>query len=139
MRPRQTRRIAGRAFALILLCVATTAGAILPDPLVETRYAGAPRRDAKGQIIRRADTLAAFRKVHPCPATMAFTGACPGWSIDHVISLACGGADAVWNMQWLPNGIKTAPGIGKDRWERSIYAFTPPYPDTGACINKVIP
>lgn len=122
------------AFLLFAAGVASAA----PDPLVEIRYAGAPKRDAKGQIIRRADTLAAFRKIHPCPATMLFAGACPGWSIDHVISLACGGADAVWNMQWLPNGIKTAPGIGKDRWERSIYAATPPFPDTGACINKVI-
>lgn len=28
-------------------------------------------------------------------------GACPGWNIDHVVPLCRGGADAVWNLQWL--------------------------------------
>lgn len=90
-------------------------------PLDETRYCGPPRRDAKGQIIRRADVLTAFKREHTCPVTGVSTGACPGWAIDHVIPLACGGCDAVSNLQWLPNGLKSVATIGKDRFERKIY------------------
>lgn len=43
----------------------------------------------------------AFRKNNPCPATGRTKGACPGWHVDHVIPLACGGADSPSNMQWL--------------------------------------
>ena len=28
------------------------------------------------------------------------SGACPGWVVDHVKALACGGADRSENMQW---------------------------------------
>jgi 5-methylcytosine-specific restriction endonuclease McrA len=49
-------------------------------------------------------------------------GACPGWEVDHVIPLACGGCDAVANMQWLPSGAKsTSSPLAKDRWERRVY------------------
>jgi 5-methylcytosine-specific restriction endonuclease McrA len=44
---------------------------------------------------------AEFQRLHPCPATGAKRGACPGWQVDHVIPLKCGGADAPVNMQWL--------------------------------------
>jgi 5-methylcytosine-specific restriction endonuclease McrA len=42
-----------------------------------------------------------FRKQHPCPATQKHRGACPGWQVDHVIPLKCGGLDSPANMQWL--------------------------------------
>ena len=42
-----------------------------------------------------------FRKAHPCPSTGKTTGSCPGYHVDHQIPLACGGADAAYNMQWL--------------------------------------
>lgn len=42
-----------------------------------------------------------FRKYNPCPATGRTTGACPGWHVDHIVPLACGGADKPYNMQWL--------------------------------------
>jgi hypothetical protein len=91
------------------------------DPLVEQRYCGPPARTATGEIKRRAAVLGAFRRAHPCPVTGSTSGACPGWAIDHVIPLACGGCDAVSNLQWLPNGLKSAAVIGKDRFERKIY------------------
>jgi hypothetical protein len=90
-------------------------------PLEEQRYCGVPHRDADGTIHRNTSVIAAFKRQHPCPVNGKTTGACGGWAIDHVIPLACGGCDAVSNMQWLPNGIKSAPTIGKDRFERLIY------------------
>lgn len=107
----------------VLACAAVVlATAACASPLTETRYCGAPPRDAAGEIVRDARVARAFRRVHPCPSTGLATGACPGWSIDHVIPLACGGCDSVANMQWLPNEIKRAAGeLPKDRWERRVY------------------
>jgi hypothetical protein len=39
---------------------------------------------------------------------------CPGYVIDHIKALACGGADAPRNMQWQ----SIAAGKEKDGWER---------------------
>ena len=107
------------------------------DPLVEYRYIGSPRRDGNGRIIRRLDVLAAFQAQHPCPSTGLRAGKCPDWYIDHVIPLACGGIDAVSNLQWLHKSIKsTAYQRGffpKDRVERLIYGQEPPIPGTGSC------
>jgi hypothetical protein len=55
-----------------------------------------------------------FQRAHPCPSTERTTGACPGYRKDHVIPLACGGADTVSNMQWQT----VAEAKAKDRWER---------------------
>ena len=82
-------------------------------------------RDSNGVIIRSSKPGYAFRQIHPCPITFKTTGACPGWSIDHVIPLASGGCNILENMQWLPNEIKTCAGkFCKDRWERIINAPT---------------
>lgn len=112
--------IAGLAI-LMAFCTAH-AGA-----LNETRYCTAvPHRDADGSISRRADVLRSFRNRYPCPSTGQQRGACPGWAIDHVIPLACGGCDAVSNLQWLPVEIKRCRGeLCKDRWERTIYECRP--------------
>ncbi len=56
----------------------------------------------------------AFQKANPCPATGKKTGACPGYVVDHVIPLACGGADAPANMQWQ----SYSSAKKKDKWER---------------------
>lgn len=107
---------------LLLLCLVLVALPVYGDALSETRYCGIPGRDAHGALKRRADVIAAFRKAHPCPATGQTKGACPGWAIDHVIPLICGGCDAVTNMQWMPNAIKSAAGaLPKDRWEQRVY------------------
>lgn len=50
---------------------------------------------------RSASAKAAFRRANPCPATGKTTGTCPGWEVDHIKPLACGGPDAPDNMQWL--------------------------------------
>lgn len=121
---------------LLPLCAALfltgCAAAPLP-PLSEVRYCRAePTRTATGQILRRADVIAAFRKVHPCPATGQTSGACPGWAIDHIIPLVCGGCDAVSNLQWLPTAIKSAAGTDpKDRWEQRVYCASPARPASG--------
>src|SRR6267143_450452 len=55
-----------------------------------------------------------FQRQHPCPSTGRPTGACPGYIKDHIVPLACGGPDAVSNMQWQT----IAAAKAKDRWER---------------------
>ena len=56
-----------------------------------------------------------FKREHPCPATGLSTGRCPGYVIDHVNPLECGGADAPYNMQWQT----VADGKAKDKTERN--------------------
>lgn len=63
---------------------------------------------------RSRQALAAYRAAEPCPATGLTRGACPGYVIDHVVALACGGPDEPGNMQWQT----TADAKAKDRWER---------------------
>ena len=106
--------------ALVIFIMSPALATNLPAT-EELRYCGGPLRSESGEIVRRNDVLYAFKKIHPCPVTGLSTGACPGWQMDHIIPLACGGCDSVNNMQWLPVGIKTAAVIGKDRFERKIY------------------
>jgi hypothetical protein len=108
------------ATLLVTFLIAMPVLAQLPA-LDEVRYCGEPKREADGSIARSREVLGAFKRVHPCPANGATSGACPGWAIDHVIPLACGGCDAVSNLQWLPNELKSKAVIGKDRFERRIY------------------
>ena len=91
--------------------------------LADNRYITGPiQRDENGVIKRDRKVVYAFRKQHPCPPTGKSRGACYGWSVDHVIPLACGGKDEIENMQWLPNEIKSSAGVlPKDRWERQVY------------------
>ena len=104
-----------------------------PEPaLTETRYCGEPKRNLNGEIIRRAAVRDAFLFAHPCPSTGLREGRCDGWQVDHVIPLACGGCDAVSNMQWLPLSLKIAPVVGKDRFERKIYGG---YVPTSTCTQ----
>lgn len=68
--------------------------------------------DAGGK--RSQSAKVEFKKRQPCPATGASKGPCAGYVIDHITPLACGGADAPWNMQWQT----VAEGKAKDKWER---------------------
>ena len=63
---------------------------------------------------RSREVTREFQREHPCPSTRLTTGACPGYRKDHVKALACGGPDAVSNMQWQT----IAAARAKDRWER---------------------
>lgn len=69
---------------------------------------------AQAKIHRDHHAITAFKHQHPCPATGRSSGKCPGYVIDHINPLACGGADAPSNMQWQTN----AAAAEKDRWER---------------------
>lgn len=79
------------------------------------RYALSPARDARGRIKRSGAAKDAFKRQQPCPSTGRGSGACPGYVIDHVKPLECGGADAPSNMQWQT----IADGKAKDKTERS--------------------
>ncbi len=105
-----------------LLMVSPVVQAQTLDPLKEYRVCTVePKRTASGKILRRADVLRVFQTIHPCPSTGLTEGNCKGWSIDHVIPLACGGCDSVHNLAWMPLVIKAGPGdYPKDRWERKI-------------------
>jgi hypothetical protein len=108
---------------LVALALALSMGACTAaSPLQETRVGAEVLRSEGGQIQRSSAVVRAFQQRWACPATHQHTGACPGWAVDHVIPLACGGLDAVSNLQWLPNEIKSAPGaLTKDRFERWVY------------------
>ena len=55
-----------------------------------------------------------FKYSHPCPSNGNTKGPCPGYVIDHIKALACGGADDPSNMQWQ----SVEQGKAKDAWER---------------------
>lgn len=123
------KRLAVGWFAAAILAGCATAPQPAPvksgyqlDPLVEYRYLGVVERSPTGETARSQQVIAAFKKHWACPANGAHSGPCQGWAIDHVIPLACGGADAVWNLQWLPDQIKLQKGeFSKDHFERRIY------------------
>lgn len=70
--------------------------------------------NADARIPRSHSAKAAFQRLYHCPATDRPRGPCPGYVIDHVIPLACGGADDPLNMQWQT----TADAKAKDKIER---------------------
>ena len=108
------------------------------DP-VDIRYCSLVQRDANGKIIRDHKVLEEFATLHPCPSTGEASRFCPGWAIDHVIPLSCGGCDAIHNLQWLPDQIKSAAGkYPKDRWERKIY-YAPGITTEKSCTVEIIP
>lgn len=112
----------GFCIAWFVILVAFPADAQVLDPIVDYRYAGEVIRDADGKTSRSTKVINAFKKQWACPSTGLHKGACPGWAIDHVIPLACGGRDAVYNMAWLPDeGKSCAADYCKDRYERKVY------------------
>src|SRR5207244_4509340 len=71
------------------------------------------KRDKHGRIKRSSAAKHSFERQHPCPSTGRTSGRCPGYVVDHVRPLECGGADAPSNMQWQT----VAAGKAKDRTE----------------------
>jgi hypothetical protein len=49
---------------------------------------------------RSREARESFKRAHPCPSTGKKSGACPGYTIDHIKPLKRGGPDAPSNMQW---------------------------------------
>jgi hypothetical protein len=80
----------------------------------QTHSNGSVQRDSHGKIKRSAASKNAFKRQQPCPSTSKSRGACPGYVIDHVKPLECGGADAPSNMQWQT----VSAGKSKDKTER---------------------
>lgn len=125
------------ALSFLLAAQAAAQTDPLATRLIETRYCGEPKRDAAGNIKRSTAVVNAFKRAHPCPSTGLATGTCPGWAINHTIPLACGGCDAVSNMDWMPDQIKSCKEPWcRDRWERSVYDYG--VTGTDACTNKII-
>jgi len=86
-----------------------------PDYMAEGFTAHATvQRDSHGRIKRSEAAKDAFKHGHPCPANDHTSGRCPGYVIDHVTPLECGGADSPSNMQWQT----VAEGKAKDKTER---------------------
>ena len=70
-----------------------------------------PSADARERSQKAKDE---FKYSHPCPSNGHNHGACPGYVIDHIQALACGGDDNPSNMQWQ----SISEGKEKDKWER---------------------
>jgi hypothetical protein len=67
------------------------------------------KRTGKGKIARSEEAKRTFEK------QTGFPRGRPGYVIDHIVPLACGGADAPSNMQWQT----IATGKAKDKVERN--------------------
>jgi hypothetical protein len=76
-------------------------------PAAKTSRAPVPRDD-KSSIQRSAAARHAFAR------QTGYPNGRPGYVIDHVVPLACGGTDAPSNMQWQT----VAAGKAKDKVER---------------------
>jgi hypothetical protein len=76
---------------------------------------------ANDATTRSSSAKAAFKRANPCPATGKAFGLCGGYVIDHIVPLACGGADTPGNMQWQTISAAKA----KDRWELNCILWLP--------------
>jgi hypothetical protein len=88
--------------------LSTFLGAIIIGALAAS---GAAANEHRSRAVARE-----FQREHPCPSTGLPSGRCPGFWKDHIVPLACGGPDAVSNMQWQT--VREA----KDAWERRACA-----------------
>lgn len=136
-----------KTLLFILSLLATSLLASFPAQAVECsiyadcRYVAQPVRDANGEYIRSSLVKKHFVLIHACPSTGShnYKDPCPGWAINHMAPLACGGIDAVWNMWWVAYDVKHTVGPhALDSVELKIGALEPPVPDTPKCKNKLV-
>jgi 5-methylcytosine-specific restriction endonuclease McrA len=73
-----------------------------------TKSSSAALRDSRGRIRRSAAAKDEFER------ETGYTHGRKGYVVDHIVPLACGGADAPSNMQWQT----TAEAKAKDKTER---------------------
>jgi len=86
----------------------------IPAPSLYRYNSARIERDADGRIKRSSAAKNDFKQSNPCPTGKRRSGSCPGYVIDHINPLACGGADAPYNMQWQT--VQAAKA--KDKTER---------------------
>jgi len=77
------------------------------------RYPASTSRGDNGRIKRNPAARSAFERERPCPANGRTRGSCPGYVVDHVRPLECGGRDDPSNMQWQT----VVEGKAKDKTE----------------------
>jgi hypothetical protein len=85
-----------------------------PMPGYPKGYCASCERDRRGRIERSSSAKRGFQRMRPCPSTGSTSGPCPGYVIDHIKPLACGGNDSWSNMQWQTMAAAKA----KDALER---------------------
>jgi hypothetical protein len=68
----------------------------------------------EAKTLRSYNSIKQFKLENPCPSNGRYKGRCPGYVIDHIKPLACGGLDTTKNMQWQT----LQDGKAKDKWER---------------------
>ncbi|MFT3964132.1 HNH endonuclease signature motif containing protein [Propionivibrio sp.] len=73
---------------------------------------------AEAASARSSRAIAEFKAAQPCPATGKSSRKCPGYQIDHVLPLKCGGPDRPDNMQWLTIEEHKAKTRREARWCR---------------------
>lgn len=114
----------------------TTPESVQPQPApIANGTPIAVERDAHGKIKRSEKAKDDFKAANPCPANGKRSGSCPGYVIDHIKALACGGADSPENMQWQT----VAEGKEKDSWERDgckTSAQSTAYPPSSSPVQQ---
>lgn len=82
-----------------------------PDTTPKTNYSAPSstiKRDKNGRIERSSTAKYKYMKATGYPNGR------PGYVVDHIAPLACGGVDSPQNMQWQT----TEEAKAKDKWER---------------------
>jgi hypothetical protein len=102
------------ALGVLVMAAALFTATALLDARSGGHSSGHSTHSTSAHAHRSREARAEFMRQHPCPSTGKGSGACPGYVVDHVKPLACGGADAPSNMQWQT----IAEGKAKDKWER---------------------
>ena len=86
----------------------TTTPAVTPTTTKRSSYCETCPRDQYGRILRSGTAKALFQRLTGYPNGR------PGYVVDHIIPLACGGPDMPTNMQWQTLAASKA----KDKEER---------------------
>jgi hypothetical protein len=79
-----------------------------PNPVAAAPKAGPEQRDSRGRIKRSAAARDEFER------ETGYSHGRNGYVVDHIVPLACGGADSPRNMQWQT----VAEAKAKDKTER---------------------
>jgi hypothetical protein len=103
-----------RLIAVVLLLLSSFAYGSTQTMRSHSSHSYRHRTHSHGTIKRSRTARAAFVRKHPCPSTGKTRGRCPGYIVDHVHALECGGADSPTNMQWQT----VADSKAKDKTER---------------------